>query len=260
MRREIIRIDEERCDGCGQCVDACAEGAIQLVDGVAKLIRDSYCDGLGACIGDCPQDALTIEVRDVEEFDPEAVREHLRRLVSGRADAPPRPVPPPAPHACPGSRPQAFRPAPPPPARAGEAGPGPRPSGLANWPVQLRLVPPTAPYFQGARLLIAADCVPFALADFHRQMLDGHVLLVGCPKLDEVDFYRAKLAEIFRHNRIEDVQVGFMEVPCCFGLVALVQQAMADSGRPLPVTLTKVGIRGEICDTVRVPVEAGPAG
>ncbi len=178
--RDVVRIDEEKCDGCGQCVPACAEGAIQIVDGKAKLISDVYCDGLGACLGECPNDAITIERREAAEFDEEAAREHL----AGRSA-------PEAPTACPGSAPRTIE-------RCELVDLEGRPEGtaavsrLGNWPVQLKLVPSSAPYFQDADLLFAADCVPFAYADFHGRFLQDKVLMIGCPKLDSADFYRQK--------------------------------------------------------------------
>jgi Pyruvate/2-oxoacid:ferredoxin oxidoreductase delta subunit len=209
--RKIIRIDEEKCNGCGQCVLACAEGAIQVIDGKARLISESYCDGLGACLGECPQDALIIEEREAEQFDPEAVEQHLAEPAPAAA----RPAP--HGHVCPGAAAQMLRQR---EAAAGqaEAG-GPAPSLLQNWPVQLTLAPVQAPHYDGAHLVISADCAPFAFADFHRQFLSdtrgasGPVLLIGCPKLDEGDFYRQKLAQIFARNDIESVEVVHMEVP-----------------------------------------------
>lgn len=269
MRREIIRIDEEKCDGCGECVVACEEGAIQVVDGKARLVKDSFCDGLGACIGECPRGALTIEMREAGGFDEEAVRQHLAGLVAQQMQSRARPVvvrPHSAP-GCPGSRPRAIRPPRPfPPAacagpgsierRPGGAAPsgaagsaGPLQSTLVNWPVQIHLMPVNAPYLQNARLLIAADCVPFAYADFHRRLLDGRVVMIGCPKLDDAGLYREKLAEVFRRNDLQEVMIGVMEVPCCFGLVMLVRQAMQDSGRTIPIHLTKIGVRGDLCET-----------
>jgi ferredoxin len=259
MRREIIRIDEEKCDGCGRCVTACAEGAIAIVDGKAKLVGDVYCDGLGACMGDCPRGALTIETREADGFDEEAVREHLsagaEKRVGGpqTADAPKpggaaRPAAPGCAFTCPGSAAQVLGRSAPAPAPANELdGPAVR-AQLGQWPVQLHLVPVDAPYFQDADLLISADCAPFAFADFHRRFLRGRAVVVGCPKLDDMDAYRRKLAEIFRRNETRMVEVAHMEVPCCFGLVRLVQLALQDSGKTIPVVLTKIGIRGEILE------------
>jgi ferredoxin len=250
MKREIIKIDEEKCNGCGQCVTACAEGAIQIVDGKAKLISEIYCDGLGACIGDCPTGALTIETREAEAFDEGAVEEHLK---TGDADqtatsAQPEVKAPTCSFTCPGSASRVLRDrAAAEPVEASERG-GSIPAQLAQWPVQLHLVPVNAPYFQDADLLICADCVPFAFADFHRKFLRGRALVVGCPKLDDVAAYREKLTEIFRQNDIRMVEVAHMEVPCCFGLVQLVQTALKDSKKSIPLVLTRVGVRGEILE------------
>ena len=253
MKREIVRIDDEKCDGCGLCVDACAEGAIQLIDGKARLISDSYCDGLGACLCECPQDAITIEKREASEFDPEAVGHHLAQKKAEEAKS----------HpvsgeekltlscGCPGSATQSID-----RGHATSSESGPAPSLLGNWPVQIQLVPTTAPYLDNAKLLITADCVPFAFGDFHRKFLAGKVLLIGCPKLDDAEMYREKLAEIFESNAIESIEVAYMEVPCCFGLVRLVGQAVEDSGRDIPVTLTRVGIRGQILESNPLTLKA----
>ena len=242
--RNVVSIDEEKCDGCGECVTACAEGAIQVIDGKARLISETYCDGLGACLGECPQDAITIEERESEEFDEEAVRRHLEE---SKTAAPTGVVE----CGCPGSAPQVIE-------RCelqdkkGEPGEASEvESRLVNWPVQIQLLPAKAPYFDGASLLIAADCVPFAYADFHRKLLEGKTLLIGCPKLDSADFYRKKLAQIFIQNDIKSVDVVYMEVPCCFGLVHLVHESLKESGKDIPLTLTKVGIRGEILETIK---------
>lgn len=237
-RREIIRIDEDKCDGCGQCVTACAEGAIQIVDGKAKLISETYCDGLGACIGECPQGAISIEQHEAEAFDPEAVRQHMtaaddRKLPCG----------------CPSTMAQTLEPSESIPADSDSLNVSVIPSQLGNWPVQIRLVPVTAPYLQGAKVLIAADCVPFALGDFHRRLLAGRVVLVGCPKLDDAQFYREKLTELFKQNDIQSVEVAYMEVPCCLGLVRLVSNALAECDKRIPLTTIKVGIKGEILET-----------
>jgi len=223
--RSIVTIDEEKCDGCGLCAQACAEGAIAIADGKARLVSETYCDGLGACLGECPQGAITIEQREAEGFDPEAVERHLQATGLERALLA-----------------------------------GPIPSRLANWPVQIRLVPVQAPCFAGAKLLVAADCVPFALADFHRQLLADRVVLVGCPKLDDVDLYRAKLAQILMRNEITSVEVVHMEVACCHGLVYLVTEALRTSGKKLPLALIEVGIKGDILGVRDVDVaEEGEA-
>lgn len=256
-RRKIIKIDEEKCDGCGLCVPACAEGAIQIIDGKARLVSEVYCDGLGDCLGECPQDAINIEEREAEEFDPEAVQRHLADRTGDRTTDKTQPPAKPDSHTCkcPGAISQALHPGRPAPSSdtdAAKTETGAISSLLGNWPVQIHLVPVRAPYFQGSRLLIAADCVPFAFADFHRKFLDGRILLIGCPKLDDVDLYRSKLARIFLENDIQAVDVLYMEVPCCSGLVHLVHQALDESGRKIPVTIIKVGIRGDICETTNL--------
>lgn len=253
MKRDIVRIDEEKCDGCGVCIDSCAEGAIQLIDGKARLVSESYCDGLGACLGECPQDAITIEKREATEFNPEAVEHHLaqKKAEEAKSQSAPKEEKHTLACGCPGSATQSID-------RAQAEGPdaGPAPSLLGNWPVQISLVPVTAPYLENAKLLIAADCVPFAFGDFHREFLNGKVLLIGCPKLDDADMYREKLAEMLRSNSIQSIDVTYMEVPCCFGLVRLVGQAVEDSGRDIPVTLTRVGIRGQILESDPLTLKA----
>jgi len=247
-KRKIVNIDETKCNGCGRCVTACAEGAIEIVDGKARLVSETYCDGLGACLGECPQEAIIIEEREAEAFDAEAVEKHLGGLHAS-AHAEPDTLA----CGCPSTTSQILERS----ESAAVASVESIPSQLGNWPVQLRLAPPTASYLPGARLLISADCVPFAFADFHRTLLSGRVLLVGCPKLDDTAFYREKLAQILRENEVESVDVAYMEVPCCFGLVNLVRQAVELSGRRIPVAVTKVSIRGEIAETH--PTAAGAA-
>jgi NAD-dependent dihydropyrimidine dehydrogenase PreA subunit len=273
--RQIVVIDEEKCNGCGLCVPACPEGALQIIDGKARLVSESYCDGLGACLGHCPQGAITIEEREVEEFDPAAVERHLAELGRdpaehhhgpgphqvGAPQAPPAaaPVAPPsATHhshpapACPGSAVETL----PPRTPGQEEGTDweAAASQLRNWPVQLALVPPNAPWLQAARLLIAADCVPFALASFHRQFLAGHVLLIGCPKLDDADFYYHKLTQLIAHNDLEAVEVVHMEVPCCFALRQIVTQAIRQAGKHLPVKVSVISRQGEVLETSEVAV------
>ena len=223
MNRKIIVIDEEKCNGCGQCVTGCAEGAIALIDGKAKLVSEVYCDGLGACIGECPVGALTLVEKEAPEYDQAAVDKHLATI--GRA-------PHAAASACPGAAPAMA----------------PTQSQLGNWPLQLSLMPINAPYLERATLLMAADCTAFAYPDFHRHFVKGKVAIIGCPKLDDAAAYREMLAKIIQANHIEFIHVVYMEVPCCGGLVRLVQQAVADSGCKVPVKLTKIGIGGEIKD------------
>jgi len=247
--RTIIKIDEEKCDGCGQCVPACVEGALQIVDGKARLVSEQYCDGLGACLGECPQGAITIEERIAEQFDEAAVERHVAEQAADQASQDPAAAPA---AGCPGVA--AFTLNQPPADERAAACQEDQPSSsrLCNWPVQLSLVPEQAPYFQGARLLIAADCVPFAYPDFHERFLTSRVLVVGCPKLDDAQFYRQKLAQIFTANDIRSVDILHMEVPCCFGLVRLVELALEDSGKQIPVSVTKVGVRGEVLETTQL--------
>jgi len=255
--REIIRIDEEKCDGCGLCVPACAEGAIKIIEGKAKLISETYCDGMGACLGECPQDAISIETRRAGEYDEAAVAEHLAGQEKAAAPLPVfaqanRTHAHRAQHnfpSCPGSLSQNFKASPrSTESPAADEGRSPLPNGLSNWPVQLMLAPTRAPYFNDTELVIAADCVPFAFADFDRSILKGKALLIACPKLDNVDIYRDKLRAIFAGNDIKGITIAFMEVPCCFGLVHLIREALADSGKQIPVSLIKLGIRGEILE------------
>jgi len=246
MIREIVKIDEEKCNGCGLCVPACAEGAIQIVDGKARLMADNLCDGLGACLGDCPQDAISIEQREAEEFDEEAVEEHL----GGQQEVNPQPPRSHAPHAggCPSARIMTFGPES--ATGTGEIAEGPptekRLSKLRQWPIQMHLVPPSAPFLQDSELLLAADCAPFAFAEFHQDLLAGKALLIGCPKLDDGRAYLEKLTAILRHNKIRKLIVAHMEVPCCSGLIALAQQAIAASGADVPLETVCVGIGGDL--------------
>lgn len=241
--RKIVLIDEEKCDGCGLCVDACHEAAIQLVDGKAKLVSDILCDGFGDCLGECPQGAITIVEREADPYSEEAVKAHVAKQ---KADS----------HGlhvmggCPGSAMRELTPSA--PERKATPGAGAQPSALRNWPVQLHLVPVQAPYFAGAELLIAADCVPFAHAGFHDTLLAGRTLIIGCPKLDDTSAYLEKLAAIFRFNDIRKVEIAYMEVPCCRGLVHLVEQAVKAAGKAdvLRPALTKIGIRGEMKERV----------
>ena len=243
MKRKIVRIDEAKCNGCGQCATACAEGAIAIVEGKARLVSETYCDGLGACL-DCPEGAISIEEREAASFDPKAVERHLAGTRGAACASAPHGQAPGG-FVCPGSAAKTLDVRSGPPRPPGPAG-APVLSRLGNWPVQLRLVPPSAPYLNGARLLISADCVPFAMPGFHNELLDGRVLLVGCPKLDDTEFYEKKLKDIFRANDIKSVDVAYMEVPCCYGLVHTVQQALTESGMPIPLTLIRVGIRGVV--------------
>lgn len=240
IMRKIIEIDENLCNGCGQCVPSCAEGALQIVDGKARMLAEKYCDGLGACLGECPTGALRIIEREAEDFDEEAVEE----LLSQREAVKPRPAPPVT--GCPSARLQTFAPATPcqaanaPVQLGGTTG-----SALSHWPVQIRLVPPTAPFLKGADLLIAADCVPVAYADFHRDLLSGKVVLLGCPKFDEVESAIQKFTEIFAVAGIKSITMAIMEVPCCGNMRHIVSQALARSGQDIPVQEVVISARGE---------------
>lgn len=241
INRTIIRIDEQKCNGCGLCVPACAEGAIGIIDGKARLIAEKYCDGLGACLGECPQNALTLTEAEVEAFDMQAAEAHVKASKSS--------VPPSAPAmpcGCPSAMIQVF-----PPANACETAGSPaarnRPaSALSHWPVQIRLAPPTAPFLRNADLLVAADCTPVAYPTFHEDFLAGRVVLMGCPKFDDIAAYQEKFTQIFRLNAIRSVTVVVMEVPCCQGLPQIVREALARSGRKIPLDLVVVNLHGEV--------------
>jgi len=243
MIRKIVQIDEAKCNGCGLCVPSCAEGAIKIVNGKAQLAADNLCDGLGACLGECPQDAIRIIERAADAFDEAAVAKQLHSASAAGTVA--EPQPPHGHHAggCPGSRMMTFTPSA--PASVANAADS-QPSSLGQWPVQLQLVPTNAPYFQGADLLIAADCVPFAYADFHRDFLAGKGVVIGCPKLDDNNFYLEKLTELFRVSTIKSITVVRMEVPCCGGIVAAARQALAACGKEIPFREVTIGIKGDM--------------
>jgi len=244
--REILLIDEEKCDGCGDCVPACAEGAIQIIDGKARLVSDTYCDGLGACLGNCPQGALTIEVREAVDFNEQAVQRHLAKLQTAQS------LPLTAVHeGCPGAAMQNFEQA---AAKPVEGSALQVPSQLGHWPVQLMLVPPHAPFLQGADVLVCADCVPFTVPDFHTRYLAGRSVLVGCPKLDDLQHYFEKLKAIFAEAQPRRVTVLRMEVPCCGGIAEAAVQARNQIIPQTPLEIHTIGIRGG------VECEAVPAG
>jgi len=276
-KRKIIRIDEEKCDGCGLCIPDCPEGALQIIDGKARLISDLFCDGLGACLGSCPQDAITIEEREAEEYNERTVmgniakqgknviKAHLEHLKEhGQSEyinqatdfLKERNIEVPlkeellrsgdehmsAFSGCPGSKVMDFREKEEVTEKKKIISKGI--SELRQWPIQIMLVPSIAPYLKDAHLLIAADCVPFTYADFHDRLLKGKILLVGCPKLDDVEFYKKKITQILKDNNIKSITCAHMEVPCCFGLVSIVKSAISASGMDIPFKEVTVGIKG----------------
>ena len=244
IARKIIQIDEEKCDGCGNCVIGCAEGALAIVDGKAKVISDNLCDGLGACIGECPQNALQIIEREAEPFDEAAVEEHLATQ-QGVPQAEEKMA-----CGCPSAQVQSFSScawANQPIRQAGGLN-----SALTHWPVQIRLVPPNAPFLKGAHLLVAADCVPIAFPTFHRDFLQGKIVMLGCPKFEDAQAYVDKFAAIFKTAGIKSVTAVVMEVPCCAGLPHIVQKGMEKAGVKIPFDQVVVSTRGRIIETLKV--------
>jgi NAD-dependent dihydropyrimidine dehydrogenase PreA subunit len=258
MKRNIIEIDESKCDGCGQCVSACAEGALQLIDGKARLVKDIYCDGLGACIGECPTGALKVVQREAAEFDEKAVEERLaeikRPAAASAHTAPPAGGCPsmaflqnrPPSGGCPGTAQRQFGASKPAVAQAVAVEEREIPSALTHWPIQLHLANPAAPQYAGADILIAADCTAFSLGSFHRDLLEGRSLLIACPKLDDTGPYQDKLTALFETARPNSVTVARMQVPCCSGILRLVSAAREQAGSKTPIRDIVVGIEGGI--------------
>jgi Pyruvate/2-oxoacid:ferredoxin oxidoreductase delta subunit len=243
VKRKIVEIDQERCNGCGQCVLSCAEGAIKIVDGKARLISDQYCDGLGACLGECPQDALRIIEREADEFDEQAVEIYLHgsaRDHSSAADIPP---------GCPSTRTRIVSGQKQQPSKhaAPDAG---QQSTLSHWPVQIRLVQPTASFLKNADLLVAADCTPVAYPHFHRDFLEGKAVMIGCPKFDDAALYKEKFARSFKTAGIKSGTVVVMEVPCCQGLPQIVKAGMDQAGVSIPMEKVVVSAEGEILQRI----------
>jgi len=234
--RKIVKIDEDKCNGCGVCVPACVEGALQIVDGKARLVSETYCDGLGACLGECPMDAITIEEREAEDFDEEATQHHLDESEPDHGGDK-------LPCGCPSATVASFDRACACPSATETMG---QPSMLGHWPVQLTLVPPAAPFLKNADLLLVADCVPFAYAGFHQRFLANRALLVACPKLDDYQAHQRKLTDILRQSQVRSLTVLRMEVPCCFGLTRMAEQAIALSGRDIPLEEIVIGVQGDI--------------
>ena len=233
--RKMIFIDEDKCDGCGQCITGCVEGALALIDGKAKLVKESYCDGLGACLGECPTGALTIEEREVAPFDEEAALAHVAAVDQAAQVAKPA-----AKSACPGSTARQFE------APAAAPSSASAPSQLTHWPIQLHLINPAAPQFQNADVLVAADCTAFALGGFHGELLAGRSLVIACPKLDDLKGYMEKLTALFADAQPTSVTVPRMQVPCCSGLIHMVLEARKAAGSTLPVREIVVGVEGNI--------------
>ena len=230
MIRRVIEIDEAKCNGCGACAAACHEGAIGMVNGKAKLLRDDYCDGLGDCLPTCPTGAITFVEREAAAYDEAAVKANKAAKAAE-----------PLPCGCPGTQSRQIR-------REETAAPrGPQPSRLTQWPVQIKLAPVNAPYFDGAKLLVAADCTAYAYGNFHEDFIHGKVTLVGCPKLDGVD-YSEKLTDILTHNDIKSVTVVRMEVPCCGGIEQAVKTALQKSGKFIPWQVVTISTDGRILD------------
>ena len=270
VKRKIIKIDEEKCNGCGLCIPNCPEGALQIIDGKVRLVSDLFCDGLGACIGHCPQGAITTEEREAEAYDETRVMENIVKQGENTIKAHLKHL---KEHnevgylneafdflknknieilmeedkmehkhigGCPGADLREVN------AEVDASDNSKQASALKQWPVQLHLLPPQASFFENSHLLVAADCVPFANANFHSKLLNGKSLVIGCPKLDDVEAYQEKLTEIFKNNKIKSVTVGIMEVPCCHGLYAAVEQAVGDSGNKIPIIQEVIGINGKI--------------
>lgn len=282
-KREIITIDEEKCNGCGNCIPGCPEGALQIIDNKARLVSDLFCDGLGACIGDCPEGAISVIEREAEPYDEikviknivkqgkNVIKAHLEHLknhgeteflkqaadyleeneienpleVEVKEEACEDKLP----CGCPGSSVRDMRDD---EKETEEDTDVSQRSELKQWPVQIHLVPVNAPFFDGADLLIAADCVPFAYGNFHRDLLKGKILLVGCPKLDDAEYYKNKITDIFKENDIKSVTLAYMEVPCCFGFRKLVDTVLAESGKDIPVKNIMVKVNGEIIEEEKV--------
>ncbi len=246
--RKIIEIDEELCDGCGECIIACAEGALQIVDGKAKLIADLYCDGLGACLGECPQGALKVIERPAVAFDEEAVEELLSRQKNEALAQEKITVP--LACGCPGSAEMSMK-----PAASDQAPVGNTQSRLGHWPIKLQLLNPQAPFLKDADLVLLADCVACALPDLHQRFLGSNAVAMACPKLDDAEAHAAKLAQVLEGARPRSLKVAIMEVPCCKGLDWIAAQALERAGLSIPVETIVIGRDGKVRDD-QIPVAA----
>jgi len=229
--RKIVKIDEEKCNGCGVCIPACAEGALKIIGGKAKLVSEIYCDGLGACLGKCPQDAITIEEREAPEFDEEATEQYLEKKAEEELAC-----------GCSSATVAQFEKD----ITTARRETGEQPSLLRHWPVQLTLVPPAAPFLQEADVVLAAHCTPFAYAGFHNAFLRDHSLLIACPKLDDFQAHLNKLTEVLKQSSIKSLKVVHMEVPCCSGLLHLANMAVQQSGKDIPVSEVTISPEGKI--------------
>lgn len=241
VKRKIMEINEDLCNGCGLCVKACSEGAIQIIDGKAKLVAEKYCDGLGACIGECPSGAINIIEREAEEFDAEAVEEYLEAQESEE-----RVKDSTLACGCPSSYVQEFKPATPCQKANEPIYQKSKISALTHWPIQIRLIPHTAPFLKNAHLLIAADCTCVALPNLHEVYLPGKVVMIGCPKFDDPEPYIQKFADIFRNNSIKEITALVMEVPCCQGLPALIKKGMEMTGKDIPLQKIIINTEGNV--------------
>ena len=236
IMRKIIEIDDELCDGCGECVPSCAEGAIEIIDGKARIVADKYCDGLGACMGECPNDALRIVEREAEDFDEEAVEVYLKEKGNKPEQAEPS-----ISQGCPSTQVQTFIPS------AADAGKIPTDSQLSHWPIQINLIQPSAPFLKGADLLVAADCTPAAFPGF-QDLLKGKVVMLGCPKFDDVQEYINKFTQIFKTAEIKSITSLIMEVPCCSGVPVILKRALDASGKNIPMEQIVISTRGALLD------------